>query len=144
MLRLILVPMLLSLLLLSCASDQLSQAEAQIRDSIYEIEKDFNWNDIDGIMAQVSPDFLHNGLNRQDLRALWLQRRALYELLDCQITLVEVDDYDAVVHMRMEFTGAEETLEYQEPESFGDASYFRFDGNVWRLYGNQDWSAVLP
>jgi ketosteroid isomerase-like protein len=130
----------LLLALLSCDTDTQDQDETEIRDIIYDIAHDFSWNDVEGIMAHVHPDFRHNGIYREELRDLWLQRRAQYELLDCEVTQVDVDGDYAVVHMLMTFTSNTGNLSYPEPETQGDASYFRYDLGAWLLYGNQEWS----
>ncbi len=120
-----------------CDSNAEELDEREIRDIIYDIARDFSWNDIDGIMARVHPDYLHNGLNREELRELWLGRRATYELLDCTVDRVEFEYDRAVVFLSLDFTSSTGNLSYQDPATSGDISHFIRSGGEWLIWGNQ-------
>lgn len=136
------LPLLLLLLLalFSCGDNSGNEAETLIRDIIYDISRDFNWNEIDGIMDHVHPDYLHNGMYDYQLRILWLNRQAEYDLLSCEVSSVELWDNLATVHMIMTFESSSgPPLSYSEPETHGDASFFLYEQGKWWLYGNQLW-----
>lgn len=83
--------------------------------------------------------FITRGIHSSELRQLWQNRRAQYELLACEVSEVEVDYDRATVFMTMTFQSADGTLSYSEPQTYGDASYFIRDGGIWKLYGDQSW-----
>ncbi len=125
------------LLLLACDGSVGDQAQTEIRDIIYDISRDFSWNDIEGIMAHVHPEYLHNGVYREEFRQLWMQRRAQYQLLDCTVSQVDIQDDHATVHLRLDFTATDGDLSYEDPQTSGDISFFVRDNGVWQIYGNQ-------
>jgi len=131
--------LLSSLFLASCESDPTAADEYEIRNIIYDISRDFSWGEINGIMAHVHPDFRHKGMYSAELLQLWQNRRAQYELLDCDVSDVEINYDRATVFMTMTFQSAGATYSYSEPETSGDASYFFYDGGSWQLYGDQTW-----
>ncbi len=122
------------------STDPNNTSENEIRAAIFEITRDFNWNDVDGIMDLVHTDYLHKGIYRNQLQQLWLDRRALYTNLETTIWSVSLNGDRATVNMRMTFSGpGVPTLILDEPQSSGDASYFFQDGQSWVLYGDQGW-----
>jgi len=135
--------LLFALLLASCDPDTTAADEYEIRNIIYGISRDFSWGEVDGIMAQVHPDFRHKGMYSTELRQLWENRRGQYQLLECEISDVEVNYDRATVFMTMTFQSSTSTYSYPEPETFGDASYFIYEGGYeggsWQLYGDQTW-----
>ncbi len=128
-----------TLFLASCETDPNAAAEYEIRNIIYDISRDFSWGEVDGIMAHVHPDFRHKGMYSAELRQLWLNRRGQYQLLDCEISEVEVNYDRAIVSMTMTFQTANATYSYPEPETYGDASHFIYESGSWQLYGDQNW-----
>ncbi len=130
--------LLLPLLFAACDGQSVSAAEEEIRGIIDDIERDFNWQDIEGIMAHVHPDYRHNGMYINELRNLWYQRRANYELLECTVSQVLIEDYYATVFLRLEFFSSGGNLSYEDPQTSGDASYFIYSGGNWQLWGNQE------
>jgi hypothetical protein len=135
--------LLFALLLASCDPDTTAADEYEIRNIIYGISRDFSWGEVDGIMAHVHPDFRHKGMYSTELRQLWENRRGQYQLLECEISDVEVNYDRATVFMTMTFQSSTSTYSYPEPETFGDASYFIYEGGYeggsWQLYGDQTW-----
>lgn len=130
--------LLCALFLSSCDPDSAAD-DYQLRQIIYGISRDFSWGEIEGIMAQVHPDFRHHGMYSAELRQLWQNRRAQYELLSCEVSEIEINYDRATVFMTMTYQSADGTLSYSEPNTYGDASYFYRDGGSWRLYGDQTW-----
>ncbi|MBW6513317.1 MAG: hypothetical protein K0B87_00980 [Candidatus Syntrophosphaera sp.] len=140
LLLLLFLALALALALLSCGHNSTDEDETRIRDIIYDISRDFNWNEIDGIMEHVHPDYLHNGMYDYQLRLLWLDRLAQYDLLSCEVSRVDLNGDLATVHMLMTFEASSAPpLSYSEPETHGDTSFFLYDQGQWRLYGNQLW-----
>ncbi len=137
------LPLLLLALLISssCNLTPNGEDEREIRDIIYNISRDFCWNDVNGIMEYVHPDYRHRGMYDDQLRTLWLERRAEYELLQCQVSHIDFEVNYATVHMEMTFQSSTATLNYLEPETNGDASFFYKENGQWQLYGNQLWSS---
>lgn len=136
--------LMLAVAALALASCEVSSPEdiarSRIKDIIYDLTSAFNWKQIGSIMQYVHPDYLHNGLQDHELRELWLDRMALYDLLTCSVLEIAVDGDYAVVSMELTFQSAEHgTQVLNEPHSSGDVSYFYNDGSGWRIYGNQLW-----
>ncbi|MDZ4183161.1 MAG: hypothetical protein U1B83_09810 [Candidatus Cloacimonadaceae bacterium] len=128
----------IALLMASCGwNDPQITAASEIRDILYDISVNFNFGNISGIMSHVHPDYLHKGMRDWGLRELWLDRMASYSLLSIDFISVQVDGNYALATMRMSFDSPSETLVLQEPGDSGDASYFFFDGDKWRLHGNR-------
>lgn len=139
MIRQLLPLALILLALFACDKDTYSQDENEIRDIIYDISRDFSWNEIEGIMEHVHPDYLHDGMYDYQLRLLWLDRLANYDLLACAVSFVDIQGDYATVHMVMNFESSQGSYSYPEPETSGDASFFHYDYSYgeWMLYGNQ-------
>lgn len=125
------------LALLSCDAQTQSQDKAEIENIIYDISRDFNWNDIPGIVAYLHPDYRHNGMQGMQFRELWLNRKTTYELLDFVIHDIAISGDYAIVSMQLSFQTSGEDLVYEEPQTSGDISYFYYDQGEWQLYGNQ-------
>jgi hypothetical protein len=123
----------------ACDEDTSTQDENEIRDIIYDISRDFSWNEIEGIMEHVHPDYLHDGMYDYQLWMLWQDRMADYDLLACDVSYVDIQGDYATVHMVMDFESSDGSYSYPEPETSGDASFFYYDYNYgeWMLYGNQ-------
>lgn len=130
----------IALMIASCGwNDPQDTAIAEIRDILYDISVNFNFSNIIGITNYVHPDYLHKGMRDWSLRELWLDRMASFSLLSIDYISVQVNGNYAIATMRMTFDSASETLILQEPGDSGDASYFYFDGDKWRLYGDQNY-----
>ncbi len=127
------------LLIAGCDKDTSQADEFELREIIYNISRDFDWNEIGKIMARVHPEYLHNGMYSSELRQVWLNRRGQYDLLSCEVTRVELEYDRATIYMEMSFTSAAGDYIYLEPETFGDISYFIRDAGFWQIYGNQKW-----
>lgn len=126
-------------MLAGCDRDSSQADEFELREIIYGISHNFDWNEIGKIMALVHPDYLHNGMYGSELRQLWLNRRGQYQLLSCEVRRVEIEYDRATIYMEMHFVSAGAELSYTEPETYGDISYFIRDGGFWQIYGNQKW-----
>ena len=130
----------LFLLLFSCGiSDPDTAAERDIRDLIYELGRDFNWNNIDGIMGKMHPEYRHKGMYQMQLRQLWLDRLAQYSLMETSISRVEINGDYAIVFLQATFSSPSGSLTFIEPEDNGDYSYFYYDRGKWWIYGDQGW-----
>lgn len=123
----------------SCDPDPTAADEYEISQIIYDISRDFSWGEVEGIMAHVHPDYRHKGMYSAELRQLWNNRRGLHQLLDCEVSEIEINYDRATVFMTMHFEGTGGNLDYPEPETSGDASYFIYDEGTWQLYGDQTW-----
>ncbi|HQC58882.1 MAG TPA: hypothetical protein PK707_04525 [Candidatus Syntrophosphaera thermopropionivorans] len=131
--------LLIIISLCACDTNSTKPDEEEIRNIIYDISRDFCWNDINGIMEYVHKDFRHNGMYRDELRLLWNERRNKYQLLQCDISQIYIHNEYATVFMTMTYQSATETVTFLEPDTFGDASYYYFDKGRWQIYGNQEW-----
>lgn len=113
------------------------QDKAQIEAILYDLATDFCQDNIPGIMEHVHQDYYHKGIYAYQLRELWLDRRAQYELLEISVINIDIVGDYATAFMRLTFTTADGTLSYLDPETNGDASYFFYDAGAWKLYGNR-------
>ncbi|MDP2172622.1 MAG: hypothetical protein Q8M98_03230 [Candidatus Cloacimonadaceae bacterium] len=139
LIRLIIL-LIIALMIGSCGwNDPDDTAISEIRDILYDISVSFNFGNITGIMRHAHPDYLHKGMRDYQLRELWLDRMALYSMLNMENILISVNGERATATMLMRFQSASDTLILDEPNISGDASYFYYDGNKWRLYGNQSY-----
>ncbi|HOG31394.1 MAG TPA: hypothetical protein PK802_05855 [Candidatus Cloacimonadota bacterium] len=131
--------LLLCLFLLSCnlASSPEDMDKIRIEDILKGIARDFCWKDIEGIMKRVHPDYYHKGMYGFQLRGLWQDRMARFDLLDVEVQDIDLAGSRATVSMKLTFTAADSTLSYLEPDTGGDASYFYREDGVWFLCGNQ-------
>ena len=87
------------LVLAGCDKDTSQADEFELREIVYDISRNFDWNEIGKIMARVHPDYLHNGMYASELRPLWLNRRGQYQLLSCDVTRVEIEYDRATIYM---------------------------------------------
>ena len=136
-LRLLIIPILLLIASCGISSPELAD-ERQIRDILYEISQDYNWGDIDGIMAHASIDYRHDGMQRMQLRQLWLDRMGRYPLMEIREVTVSFDGVYAIAGFKMSLISSEESVVSREPEDHGDLSFFYYDGFEWKLHGNQE------
>lgn len=137
-LRLLLIPILLLIASCGISSPELAD-ERQIRDILYEISQDYNWGDIDGIMAHASIDYRHDGMQRMQLRQLWLDRMGRYPLLEITELKVTLSGDYATASFKMSLISSDQTVVSREPEDNGDLSFFYHDGVSWKLHGNQEY-----
>ncbi len=130
--------MLLALLLTGCpVTTSPYYNESRIRDILNYMERAFNEHDIDAMMRYIHPEYLHDGMNRWQVRELWLDRMAEFLLLDFENVQVVIDDEDAYVSFTMKLMKEYETVYSNEPSAHGDCSYFIYDHGDWSVYGNQ-------
>ena len=104
--------LLIIISLCACDTNSTKPDEEEIRNIIYDISRDFCWNDINGIMEYVHKDFRHNGMYRDELRLLWNERRNKYQLLDCDISQIYIHNEYATVFMTMTYQSATETVTF--------------------------------
>lgn len=119
--------------------DEDSIARSEIREIIYDLERNYNWGDITGFMDLHHPDYLHKGRYRWQARDLWLDRMAEYSLMDASVIYIDIDGNYATVNMTIKLMSAEGDQTLHEPAASGDISYFYYDGSKWSIYGNQRW-----
>lgn len=132
------IGILLMLMLCSCeSSDSDTIAQREIRDILYDVSSDFNFENMDGIMEHLHIDYLHNGMNSYNFNMLWLDRMAVYSLLEIEVLYIDLNGDTAVVHSNNKFSNSTETQIFNEPDDSGDISYFRRENGVWYIYGNQ-------
>ncbi len=137
-LRILLLPFLL--LLAACGISSPEQiGEREIEDILYEISQHYNRGDVNGIMAHTSIDYRHDGMQRMQLRQLWLDRMGRYPLLEISEVKVAFSGDYATASFRMSLISSEGTVVSEEPEDNGDLSYFYHDGVAWKLHGNQEY-----
>lgn len=134
--------LIIPLLLLSASCGISSPKDAdkrEIQDILYEISQDYNWGDIEAMLAHTSIDYRHDGMQRMQLRQLWLDRMGRYPLMEITDVKVSLDGENyAVAGFRMILISSSETDISVEPEDNGDLSYFYHDGYQWKLHGNQE------
>lgn len=137
-LALLLLPFVL--LNFSCGISSIEHSsEKEIEDILYQVSQNYNWGNVDAIMAHASLDYRHQGMQRMQLRQLWLDRMAEYPLMEISELKVYLSSDYAVAHFKLSLISSSQTKISQEPEEHGDLSYFYHDGYSWKLYGNQEY-----
>jgi hypothetical protein len=135
---LVLILFLLSVLLTGCpVTTSPYYNESRINTILNNIKHAFNDHDIDALMHYVHHDYLHKGINRWEVRELWLDRMAEYLLIDFENVNIVIQNDEALVTFTMKLYKENETVYSEEPLAHGDLSYFWYDGYDWYVYGNQ-------
>jgi len=130
--------LVLSLTLTGCPPPTASYYdESRIENILYNIKRAFNNHDIYALMQHIHPDYLHDGMNRWEVRELWLDRMSEYLLFDFVNVQIVIDDEDAYVGFTMKVINEFETTYSDEPQAHGDLSYFLYDHGDWSVYGNR-------
>jgi hypothetical protein len=130
-----LIPILfLAVLLFSCDVSSPEDADkAEILDILDAIKVSFNQFDLDGIMENYHPDFLHNTDNYIFEENVWQERIAQYYLIDFLDIEIELHYNFATVSFTMKL---DEDI-FNEPEDHGDVSYFYREFEGWKICGNE-------
>jgi hypothetical protein len=130
-----LIPILfLAVLLFSCDVSSPEDADkAEILDILDAIKVSFNQFDLDGIMENYHPDFLHNTDNYIFEENVWQERIAQYYLIDFLDIEIELHYNFATVSFTMKL---DEDI-FNEPEDHGDVSYFYRELVGWKICGNE-------
>jgi hypothetical protein len=111
--------------------------ENRVNTILYNIKQAFNNHDIDGLMIYFHHDYLHNGQSKLQIEQVWLDRMAQYLLIDFQNIDIDVHGDAALVTFTMVLQTQHETVNYDEPDSHGDLSFFEYIDSDWYVYGNQ-------
>jgi hypothetical protein len=131
------LPVCLFLLTACPHATNLNYDEHRINSILYDVNKAFNDHDIDALMIPFHQNYLHSGMALWEVRELWLDRMARYQLMDLQNVNITVNNDKAIVTFTMKLQSSTETVYTDEPATHGDLSYFWNDGNDWYVYGNQ-------
>jgi len=133
--------LILLLLLFMAASCEISDPDATIRmeiDSIlYDIRTGFHQNDIERIMHHVHWEYRHDGMNYYQYRELWQDRMGVWSTFDFENLSINVNGDMLTASFTLRLSNAAGSAVYNEPEDNGDTSYFLYDGNTWKIIGNQ-------
>ncbi|MCF7793637.1 MAG: nuclear transport factor 2 family protein [Candidatus Cloacimonetes bacterium] len=123
------------LFLSSCDLSSPSDVDkTQIKNIFDEIKTGFNFNDLNKIMSQYHPDFIHNSNDWDDEEIIWQIRLNDFDSFDFSALEFDFSGDFATVSFTMQLgdeTSSEPSVEY------GDLSYFykSFDG--WMICGNE-------
>lgn len=109
----------------------------EIEQILEEIEKEFNFGNLEGIMIYYHEDFLHNNKNYWEEETVWQLRLLEYNMIEFQNIEVEINGAFAQASFKMIFTNNSGVHVFNEPEDHGDVSYFYKENQVWKIYGNQ-------
>ncbi len=128
-------------ILMACS--ELSSPEevniAVIKDILENIEHAFNFDNLEEIMLNYHPDFLHNGDNYQNEELRWQIR--LIDFVEIKIENIEIDfltEFSAIAGFKLIFKTIDDELEFSEPSNEnGDISFFHKESGVWKILGNQ-------
>jgi hypothetical protein len=118
--------------------------ESRIENIMYNIKRAFNDHDIYALMQYIHPEYLHDGMNRWEVRELWLDRMSEHLLIDFQNVQIVIDDENAYVGFTMKLINEFETTYSEEPQAHGDLSYFLYDHGDWYVYGNRHYYKSSP
>lgn len=127
------------IILISCSGttspNQVSQYE--IEEILENIEDDFNFGDLEGIMSYYHEEFRHNQTNYWEEETIWQLRLTDYNILKFENIEIDLNLPFARASFTMKLTNENGTDTFQEPEDHGDISYFYREDGVWKIYGNQ-------
>jgi ketosteroid isomerase-like protein len=135
---------LISILLLGACNDSNSKTQdrTRVEDMVEAIRDAFNNDDIEAIMAEYHPDFLHNGRTLSEERQVWQARMIDYSDMMIDNLSVEVDSDDATASFKLSLTNLNGTVVSEEPRDHGDVSFFRKDDGTWKIIGNLNYSRM--
>ncbi len=126
--------LLLSVFLFSCDVSSPEDADkAEILGVLDAIKDSFNQIDLDGIMQNYHPDFLHNTDNFTFEENVWQERINQYFLIDFLDIEIELHDNFSTVSFIMKL---DEDV-FNEPVDHGDVSYFYREFEGWKICGNE-------
>ncbi|MCK4311343.1 MAG: nuclear transport factor 2 family protein, partial [Candidatus Cloacimonetes bacterium] len=130
---------LVLILLISCCDTSSPEdvAEAQILEILDTIIASFTFNDLNEIMQNYHPDFLHNGDDYDFEVIRWEIRLNDYDEIDFTDIDIELDGDFAKVYFTMTLYDNEgNSFVTQEPsEENGDISYFYREFDDWKICG---------
>jgi len=132
---------LLSVLIILCISCSESTSpknvdEYLITSILEDIETAFSFNDIERIMNNYHPDFLHNENNFADEQVIWGIRLLEYNEIEFTEIEISINDNFATAEFVMKLSSGEEFDVFNEPDDNGDISYFYYDLDEWKICGN--------
>jgi len=124
---------LIFIFLISCSDTSSPEdvAEAQILEILDTIIASFTFGDLDGIMQNYHPNFLHNGDDYDFEEIRWEIRLNNYTEIDFTDIDIVPDGDSATVSFTMKL---DEDV-FNEPEDNGDISYFYRDFDGWKICG---------
>ena len=134
-----LVLIFIPILLFSCSdvSSPYQISEYEIEEILENIEDDFNFGDLQGIMSYYHPDFRHNQTNYWEEETDWQLRLADYNMIKFENIEIELNLPFAQANFTMKLINENGTDIFQEPENHGDVSFFYREAEEWKIYGNQ-------
>ena len=97
------------------------------------IKVSFNLGELDGIMQNYHPDFLHNTDSFTFEEIVWQERLNQYVLINFEDIEIELHDNFANVSFTMKL---DEDV-FNEPEDHGDVSHFYREFDGWKICGNE-------
>ena len=133
------IVLVIALLLLACSevSSPNEISKYEIEEILGNIEDDFNFADLQGIMSYYHEDFSHNQTNYWEEETIWQLRLTDYNMIEFENIEIELNLPLASASFTMKLTNENGTDSFQEPEDHGDISYFYRENGVWKIYGNQ-------
>jgi len=137
-----LISIFILFLMISC-SDLSSPEEvntARIKEILENIENAFIFDNIEEIMINYHPDFLHNGDDYDDEELRWEIR--LIDYNEIMISDIEIDfltDISAIANFKLTLKSSDNEEEFSEPSNEnGDISNFHKESGEWKIFGNQE------
>lgn len=120
-------------------SDTITDDESLIRDAYDVVEVCFESEDLDGLMAYFSGNYLDNGKDHSDERTEIEEIFNDYDNLEIEFILgaITIDGNTATVEEDGSFSGDPVGGVTRETDSWSDISYWIKEDGQWRFYGNQ-------
>jgi hypothetical protein len=128
-------------LLTSCKNltDSTDVHKAEIKYIFEEIEilyNSYNYGGLDDIMQFYNYDFLHNGLDKSDVRYIWeFERISIYSTIDFSGISINFSDSEmsAIVEYTMTLSSGEEEV----VDDIGESAHFSYLAGEWIITGNR-------
>jgi len=120
-------------IIVSCdLSDPEDVDKAEIEDILNDIVISYTFLDLEGIMGNYHPDFLHGADSYNSEQIIWEIRQNEYDVMSIADIYIELNDNFATAFFTLTFD--EQTT--QEPSTeFGDMSYFYREYDDWKICG---------
>lgn len=141
----IIISLLVTLFFVSClnTSDPKEINEAEINGILDEIVLQYNsyqYNGLDSILEFYSEDFVHNGMDKADVRHIWeFERLSEYNTVLISDVYIDFTDtaLNAVASFTLTLSNGEEEVVYSEPNDSGESSHFSYLSGEWIIVGNR-------
>ena len=130
----------LALLILSCDVSTPEEAgQAALENALDELELAFNLHHIDEIMVYYSPDYLHNGDDKDDVQLDWEIRLNDYQEMVLDDIVIELNDDRATISfIRRFYDNGQMVKVLVDPDDNGDMSYWKQEFDEWKIVGNRE------